>query len=77
MPRREDFVLKDSPPEIIKAAEAKIFEVTFKNRKSGMTEIGKDKALKIVKGEEKQARSRQADEVEQKLSADAKLGLVK
>lgn len=69
------FLITTFKPEIIKAAEAKIFEVTFKNRKSGMAEIGKDKALKIVKGEEKQAKNRQADEVEQKSSADAKPGI--
>ena len=57
-------------PEIIKTAQAKIFEVTFKNRKSSMSEIGQEKALKIVSRDDRQQKNRPADEADSKFLAD-------
>ena len=68
---RSQFLITTFKPEIIKATNAKIFEVTFKNRKSSMAEIGQEKALKIVNREEKQQKSRAAEENNEQFSAEA------
>ena len=59
---KSQFLITTFKPEIIKATDAKIFEVTFKNRKSSMSEIAQEKALKIVGREDKQQKGRGAEE---------------
>lgn len=45
---RSQLLITTFKPEIIRTASAKLFEVTFRAKKSAIVEINKDRALKIV-----------------------------
>ena len=45
---RSQFLITTFKPELIRAADAKIFEVFFRAKKSAIHEINKDRALQIV-----------------------------
>ena len=46
---QSQFLITTFKPEIIRSASAKIFEVSFKAKKSAIIEINQERALKIVK----------------------------
>ena len=52
--RKSQFLITTFKPEMIRVTQAKIFEVTFRAKKSGMIEIDRDRALRIVKAAPKQ-----------------------
>lgn len=46
---RSQFLITTFKPELIRSATAKIFEVTFRARKSAIVEINQERALRIVR----------------------------
>ena len=45
---KSQFLVTTFKPEMIRSADAKIFEVTFRAKKSAIVEINRERALKIV-----------------------------
>ena len=52
--RKSQFLITTFKPEMIRVTQAKIFEVTFRAKKSAMVEIDRDRALRIVKAAPRQ-----------------------
>ena len=58
--RKSQFLITTFKPEMIRVTQAKIFEVTFRAKKSAMVEIDRDRALRIVKAAPRQKDSNAA-----------------